>query len=95
MYNHSTPPPWSKRGYDEVVCSKGRLIATIAKRGKTEIESDNHNLIAGAPELLEALDAVSRIFGKGYANTSLVEWDAAYGKVLAGLAKAKGEDNGR
>lgn len=87
-----TPRPWSIASAGTQVwgpapteTSHPCLIANLQQSPYSEAQVDaNARLIAAAPELLAALDAIVSEIGHKHNGAS---WDAAY----AALAKAKGE----
>lgn len=88
-----TPGPWLVKEVDDddisemsstMVVAGPHVIACIGPTGNTDLKSDidNANLIAAAPELLEALQAVVRV-----ADRQTDEFDmarAAISKALGG-----------
>jgi hypothetical protein len=95
MSNH-TPGPWEiKRhfdpGYKNISAQKHTALAQVVWCMEDEDRSPsceaNAHLIAAAPELLEALEALVLDESKEYIPTRL--WDVA----RSAIAKAKGHDN--
>lgn len=89
-----TPGPWQVKEVDDdelseisstMVVAESLVIACIGPTGNTDLKSDidNANLIAAAPDLLEALQAVVRI-----ADRQTDEFDMA----RAAISKALGEE---
>lgn len=90
-----TPGPWEV-GYDgpsnPVIIggvNKLRIVALTSTLWPREGDEEaNAHLIAAAPELFAALDAVINGVGDGFGRISPEEHDQA----LAALAKARGEE---
>lgn len=89
-----TPGPWQVKEIDDdelseisstMVVTESLVIACVGPTGKTDFKSDidNANLIAAAPELLAALQAVVRV-----ADRQTDEFDMA----RAAISKALGEE---
>lgn len=90
-----TPGPWEitrsfDPGYKNISAPKHTALAQVVWCMEDEERSPmceaNAHLIAAAPELLEALEALVADESKEYIPTRL--WDAA----RAAIAKAKGEE---
>lgn len=78
-----TPGPWETHG-SHIYTPDGAIIAVIHNPGSKASDYPlvaNRNLMAAAPDLLEALEAVISV-----ADRKTVEFDKAH----AALAKAKG-----
>jgi hypothetical protein len=95
-----TPGPWqmSPYNYTEVLMAEGIGAECYYVKNEDEEQSQaNAKLIAAAPELYEAADALSRLFNELLFDMSKVtqgEQDAmkaAWERLDAALAKARGE----
>ena len=89
-----TPGPWNVKEVDDdeisemsstMVVAESFVIACVGPTGNTDLKSDidNAKLIAAAPELLSALQAVVRV-----ADRQTDEFDMA----RAAISKALGEE---
>lgn len=92
-----TPGPWFVDGFGDVNDTQGiteKTICIAACRGVTDIKRDkyNANLIAAAPELLEALQWAMKKIGPYYKRTTSnhVHCDQV-DKANAAIAKALGK----
>lgn len=82
-----TPGPWICTNYGMIECSSGEIIATTHSNGfQADGEEDaNGCLIAAAPDLLEACQAIAALVnGQGYQNMVMVAAQAS-----AAIAKAE------
>jgi hypothetical protein len=92
-----TKAPWhicevTGRNLKLIRDAKGYCVAEAVKpanSGAAYIDSDaNAALIAAAPELLAACEAMAAQLGGG---DSFTQWEAAKAQMLAAIAKARGE----
>jgi hypothetical protein len=96
--NKHTPAPW-REGVEfwDIVAGDEEdefVIAGIIHVGEPETREANSRLIAAAPELLEALEAMEETVNQvvsGIRNGSTVEWVALLTKAQAAIRKATGE----
>ena len=93
-----TPAPWhmGKAGYDKAIYDKnGAHIATMPDMLQHDEVLANARLIAAAPELLEALKALSGLEVKGHALIDRLQFSetgrALAGKIAEAIAKAEGK----
>lgn len=90
-----TPGPWLVRTLENfgfnVVHYVGGDKFNIALVAKTGNEHDAR-LIAAAPDLLEALEAVNQVMFDGILNSDGRDIQSAIEKMCAAIAKAKGGD---
>lgn len=85
MSEKHTPGPWvtlKRFGSQEITSINGELICVLASTSYSDHVPGNTHLIAAAPELLAALEAITAITDRNH-----VAWD----KARAVIAKAKGE----
>jgi hypothetical protein len=92
-----TKAPWhicevTGRGLKLIRDENGYCVAEAVKpanSGAAYIDADaNAALIAAAPELLAACEAMAAQLGGG---DSFTQWEAAKAQLLAAIAKARGE----
>jgi hypothetical protein len=92
-----TKAPWhicevTGRNLKLIRDAKGYCVAEAVKpanSGAAYIDADaNAALIAAAPELLAACEAMAAQLGGG---DSFTQWEAAKAQMLAAIAKARGE----
>lgn len=83
-----TPGPWHVDGLDKVRADK-QLVARVAPWH--HYMEYNARLIAAAPALLEALEAITRKFYAVCDDESGVDDDPIYLNAEAAIALAKGE----
>ena len=96
---YHTPGPWEIRKnqygqYDVVARTPTDGIAFVDKRDDAKEELANANLISAAPELLEALEELTRWFDDGVSTWEphcSPEYAAMWRRVRNAIAKAKGE----
>ena len=74
-----------------IICKFGNFAEYYPQCGDVPNEADAR-LIAAAPELLEALEAVEIAATMGFASAEILRHDSAIRKgIRAAIAKAKGE----
>ena len=91
-----TPGPWSVEplGYScfDVRCEFGYFIATCHDGVRGDRNADvNARLIAGAPDLLAALQRIVAVLDKQVASPHLAERASPLAQAKAAIAKATGE----
>ncbi|EOW9134657.1 hypothetical protein ACQWPW_002847 [Cronobacter sakazakii] len=85
-----TPGPWHvTRG--DVLDRNGRMVASVEGFCPGENEDYDADLIAAAPELLEALQLSVKAMQEGRL-VSYPEWYGVINKARAAIAKAIGEE---
>jgi len=88
-----TPGPWLPSGWEftDGNRSKFRFVIQFEHAVSGPIEANNNaNLIAAAPDLLEALEFLNAYFDRDGVPGD-IEDCGAYAKILAAIARAKGE----
>lgn len=96
MTSKHTPGPWyldySGFGYTRVLGQAGKIVADPVQQNITSVEElrSNANLIASAPELLEALEYV-QAFAIGLETTGHPHAKTLYDKATDAINKAKGK----
>lgn len=80
-----TPGPWFWQG--GVLCNKDFIIGGLGHNFNNQA---NKNLIAAAPELLEALQLAEKAMVDGR-NIRYPEWYGVINKARAAISKALGE----
>ena len=91
-----TPGPWSAEPIDygcfDVKCEFGYFIATCHDGVRGTRNADvNARLIAGAPDLLAALQRIVAVLDKQVASPHLAERASPLAQAKAAIAKATGE----
>jgi len=82
-----TPGPWYADGRD-IMAAPDDCVGSVTTRSTPEITTANACLIAAAPALLAALEALLRISDDVMGS---LERQAAYRTARAAIAQAKGE----
>lgn len=92
-----TPGPWHRnvppaRKYCVVFSGRNTHVAAVKSDGLTDSEIEaNCNLIAAAPDLLEALEVILRKY-EAQADYAEIDTDGeSVAKANAAIAKARGE----
>ena len=86
-----TPGPW-KQGNDRIECSEGYGVADLFTQRNDAETKANARLIAAAPEMLEALEALVREFDDTYDGDPIsMEKHEAIEKARNSIIKARGE----
>lgn len=95
MSTKHTPGPWNVRPYEPfIVEDEGDLaIATMDKRRGYDTEAANAQLIAAAPELLEALTSIVAWtkFELGPDLAAFQPWRSVLANCEAAISKAEGQ----
>jgi len=84
MISPHTPGPW-RNGWGKVTDSDGKAICMIVHRKN----GDNGNLIASAPEMLQALESIVEAYQR-YFDIMPVAWQSYDDHARAIISKAKG-----
>lgn len=90
MTTKHTPGPWTVADVCEVVvCATGRTLCDVYSSPATgDEQADNDaRLIAAAPDLLAACEALARSFNA----VTYAAWTPEMHAAVAAIAKAKGE----
>lgn len=90
---HGTKGPWIADGFDIFTEDMDSHVCIISSYLDEETEDSNSNLIAAAPELLEALMSIIRGY-EGYSDAGMFDM-LCHGdeieKAVKAIAKALGE----